>query len=196
MFAASIENGGLGFAPRFIGLVLGLQGIVTGVVQVFFFAPIHKRFGNKRTFVAGLTAYACLTLSLPVMNALARRGMMRTMWAVVGLHLLLSCPAFMSFSESLVASSRVAMSDGFIGCMFIFVTSAAPSKTSLGTLNGISQTTISIIRAIGPAAATSLFAVSIERHLLGGWFVYVVLTTVNIAGLTASRWLKEEKRAH
>jgi hypothetical protein len=80
--------------------------------------------------------------------------------------------------------------------MAIFVTSAAPSKTSLGTLNGISQTTVSVIRAIGPATATSLFAVSIEKHLLGGWFVYAVLTTVNVAGLAASRWLKEERRAH
>jgi MFS family permease len=108
MFAASVENGGLGLTPRSIGLVLGSQGVVTGVVQVFFFAPIHRRFGNKRTFVAGSTAYALLTLSLPVMNALARREMMRTMWTVVGVHVLLSCPAFMAFSESPIASHYIA----------------------------------------------------------------------------------------
>ncbi|QRV75725.1 major facilitator superfamily transporter [Ceratobasidium sp. AG-Ba] len=179
MFAASVQNGGLGLNPRSIGLILGLQGVVTGIVQVFCFAPIHRRFGSKRTFVAGLTAYMCLTLSLPVMNALARRGIWWAVWLVMGIHLGLSCPAFMAF-----------------GCMTIFVISAATSKSSLGTLNGASQTTISICRAIGPATATSLFAFSIERQVLGGYFVYAVLTCINIGGLVASRWLKEEKRAH
>ncbi|KAG9081515.1 hypothetical protein FS749_007605 [Ceratobasidium sp. UAMH 11750] len=179
MLAASVEGGGLGLTPRSIGLILGLQGIVTGIIPVFSFAPIHRRFGSKRTYVVGLASYVCLVLSLPLMNELARRGMRSTMWAVMGVHLILSCPAFMSFS-----------------CMIIFVTSTAPSKSSLGTLNGISQTTISVIRAVGPATATSLFALSVERNLLGGWFVYAVLIGVNLAGLVASWWLKDEKRAY
>ncbi|KAG9091839.1 hypothetical protein FRC06_000357 [Ceratobasidium sp. 370] len=179
MLAASVQGGGLGLTPRSIGLILGLQGIVTGLIPVFCFAPIHRRFGSKRTYVVGLASYACLVLSLPLMNELARRGMMGAMWTVMGAHLILSCPAFMAFS-----------------CMIIFVTSAAPSKSSLGTLNGISQTTISVIRAIGPATATSLFALSVERNLLGGWFVYAVLIGVNLVGLIASWWLKDEKRAY
>ncbi|KAG8731783.1 hypothetical protein FRC10_001453 [Ceratobasidium sp. 414] len=179
MFAASTEHGGLGLTPRSIGLVLGLQGIISGIVQVFCFVPIHRQFGSKRTFVAGLMAYMCLTLSLPVMNALARRGIWWAVWVVMGVNLGLSCPAYMAY-----------------GCMAIFVTSAAQSKHTLGTLNGISQTTISVIRAIGPATATSLFALSVNKQLLGGWFVYAVLASVNIAGLVASRWLKEQKRAH
>ncbi|KAG9096994.1 hypothetical protein FRC07_010849, partial [Ceratobasidium sp. 392] len=146
IFAASVEGGGLGLGPRSIGLVLGLQGIVTGIVPVFCFAPLHRRFGSKRTYVAGLAAHLLLIISLPVMNLLARRGMMGAMWSVMG-------------------------------CMTIFVTSAAPSKSSLGTLNGVSQMTISVIRAIGPASATALFAVSVERNLMGGWFVYAVLAS-------------------
>ncbi|KAG9122327.1 hypothetical protein FRC07_001362, partial [Ceratobasidium sp. 392] len=73
---------------------------------------------------------------------------------------------------------------------------AAPSRSSLGTLNGISQTTISAIRAIGPASATSLFAVSVQRNLMGGWFVYAVLVGVNLLGLGACFWLKDGARAH
>ncbi|KAG8765864.1 hypothetical protein FRC12_007240, partial [Ceratobasidium sp. 428] len=179
IFAASIEGGGLGLTPRAIGLILGLQGIVTGAIPVFAFAPIYRRFGSKRTYVAGLTSYLFLIVSLPVMNMLARRGMMGAMWAVMGAHLLVSCAAFMSFS-----------------CMMIFVTSAAPSKSSLGTLNGISQTTISAIRAIGPASATSLFAFSVERNVWGGWFVYAVLAAVNVLGIGSSFWLKDGARAH
>ncbi|KAF8592881.1 MFS general substrate transporter [Ceratobasidium sp. AG-I] len=179
VFAVPVAKGGLGLAPRAIGLILGLQGIVTGIVQVFFFAPIHKRLGSKYLHLVGLTAYLFLALSLPAMHLLASHGMVRSMWVLIAIHILLSCPAFMAFS-----------------CIAIFVANAAPSKSSLGTLNGISQTTISIIRAVGPATATSLFAVSVEKDLLGGWFVYAVLTGVNVLGLIASRWLTEEKMAY
>ncbi|KAG8699504.1 hypothetical protein FRC09_006581 [Ceratobasidium sp. 395] len=112
------------------------------------------------------------------MNALARRGMMGAMWTLMGAHLVVSCPPLMSFS-----------------CTIIFVTSAASSKSSLGTLHGISQATISTIRAIGPASATSLFAFSVERNVWGGWFVYAVLIGVNLLGIWASFWLEDESTA-
>ncbi|CUA78546.1 Protein ZINC INDUCED FACILITATOR-LIKE 1 [Rhizoctonia solani] len=179
VFAVSIQDGGLGFDPRTIGLVLGLQGIVTGLVQVFFFAPLHRRLGSKKLYVTGFLCYCLLILSIPVMHTLAALEMRRTLWAILGLHVALSCPAFMAFS-----------------CVFIYVNSAAPSKDSLGTLNGISQTIISIIRAIGPATATSLFSLSVRKNTLGGNFVYAILLGMSCVGVYASQWLKEEKRAY
>ena len=76
----------------------------------------------------------------------------------------------------------------------MYITSGAPNKRSLGATNGLAQLTgtprshltvsatglltvayaASIVRTIGPAASTSLFAVSTERELLGGQLVYVV----------------------
>ncbi|KAG8780303.1 hypothetical protein FRC12_023220 [Ceratobasidium sp. 428] len=178
IFAAPIEGGGLNFTPQVIGVILGIQGIVNGLVPVFYFASIHRRFGTKRTYIAGLASYLFLIASLPAMNALARRGMMGAMWTLMGAHLVVSCPPLMSFS-----------------CTIIFVTSAASSKSSLGTLHGISQATISTIRAIGPASATSLFAFSVERNVWGGWFVYAVLIGVNLLGIWASFWLEDESTA-
>ncbi|CEL60265.1 hypothetical protein RSOLAG1IB_09489 [Rhizoctonia solani AG-1 IB] len=81
-------------------------------------------------------------------------------------------------------------------CMAIYVNSSAPSKDSLGTLNGISQTTISVIRAIGPATATSLFSLSVRKNILGGNFIYAILLVTCCIAIYASRWLKEEKRAY
>ncbi|KAG8765863.1 hypothetical protein FRC12_007239 [Ceratobasidium sp. 428] len=175
IFAAPIEGGGLNFTPQVIGVILGIQGIVNGLVPVFYFAPIHRRFGTKRTYIAGLASYLFLIASLPAMNALARRGMTGALWTLMGVHLVVSCPPLMSFS-----------------CTIIFVTSAASSKSSLGTLHGVSQATISTVRAIGPASATSLFAFSIERNVWGGWFVYAVLIGVNLLGIWASFWLEDE----
>ncbi|CEL60266.1 putative peptide/nitrate transporter At3g43790 OS=Arabidopsis thaliana GN=ZIFL2 PE=2 SV=2 [Rhizoctonia solani AG-1 IB] len=59
MFAVSVKGGGLGFNPRSIGLILGLQGITTGFVQVCLFAPLHRRFGSKKILVTGYFAIFC-----------------------------------------------------------------------------------------------------------------------------------------
>src|SRR5580693_9524372 len=65
----------------------------------------------------------------------------------------------------------------------MFVSSAAPNKRSLGTLNGLAQTVVSIQRAVGPAAAASLFAFTLQNNILGGRFAYVVLLSLACVGL-------------
>ena len=69
----------------------------------------------------------------------------------------------------------------FTGSVFIYITASSPNKASLGSVNGLAQMSVSIMRAIGPALSNSLFSLSIdqEHHYLGGLLVYVVL-----AGLT------------
>ncbi|KAJ1311926.1 hypothetical protein OPQ81_010386 [Rhizoctonia solani] len=179
VFAVPAKNGGLGLSPREIGLILGLQGIATGLVQACCFAPLHRRFGNKKIYVTGYLCYSLLILSMPLLHALAVSEMKRATWVVLGFVIVLSCPAFMTFS-----------------CMAIYVNSSAPSKDALGTLNGISQTIISVIRAIGPATATSLFSLSVEKNLLGGHLVYAILLGVVFLGVFSSQWVKEEGRAY
>ncbi|KAJ1311924.1 hypothetical protein OPQ81_010384 [Rhizoctonia solani] len=179
VFAVSVKNDGLGFSPRTIGLILGLQGIITGVFQVFFFAPLHRRFGTKRLYVAGYLSYSALILSLPIMHGLVVLGMRRAVWVVMGLHIAISCVAYMSF-----------------GCMAIFVNNSAPSKDALGTLNGISQTTISITKMIGRVTATSLFSLSVERNILGGNLVYAFFVSIGCLGIYGSQWLEEAGRAY
>lgn len=42
---------------------------------------------------------------------------------------------------------------------------------------------ISIIRTIGPAMATSLFAVSIEENLVGGNLAYIIFVVLSVLSL-------------
>ena len=65
----------------------------------------------------------------------------------------------------------------------MYVSTAAPNKRSLGATNGVAQTIISIQRTVGPAAAASLFAFSLEKNVLRGNFVYVVLIAIVWVGL-------------
>ena len=67
--------------------------------------------------------------------------------------------------------------------MFMYLSSAAPSKRSLGATNGLAQSVASFQRTVGPAVADWLFAFSITNNVLGGNFVYMVLLALVGVGL-------------
>ncbi|THU75165.1 hypothetical protein K435DRAFT_881470 [Dendrothele bispora CBS 962.96] len=75
-------------------------------------------------------------------------------------------------------------------CNNLLINNSAPSRESLGSLNGINQSTSSLARSFGPAGATTLFALSNEHHLLGGQLVHIVL--VGIALVTWSLTMRLE----
>jgi len=74
----------------------------------------------------------------------------------------------------------------------MFITASAPNKRSLGATNGLSQTAVSIARAIGPALSTSLFSYSVEKNLLGGYAVYVIFATLSCFALRLAVCLPEK----
>ncbi|KAG6817265.1 hypothetical protein H0H87_010926 [Tephrocybe sp. NHM501043] len=153
-----IALGGLGLPPPIIGNVLSLYGICNGIFQVFFFARIHDRFGSKKTFVGGIAcAFPCF-ISFPIISHLAKTdGLSNLVWAGVIAQTLLSIG---------------------MRAVFIFIAAASPNRASLGATNGLSQMTVSFMRAIGPAAANSLFSLSIEKDYLSGYLVYYILITI------------------
>lgn len=74
----------------------------------------------------------------------------------------------------------------------MFITTSAPNQRSLGATNGLSQTTVSIARAIGPALSTSLFSYSVEMNLLGGYAVYVIFAILSYFALRLATCLPEK----
>ena len=78
-----------------------------------------------------------------------------------------------------------------LGCIFIYITASTPNRASLGSVNGLAQLSVSIVRALGPAAANSLFSLSIDptRHYLGGNLVYWALSGLTIFALFAASLL-------
>lgn len=69
---------------------------------------------------------------------------------------------------------------------------AAPRPELLGTLNGFSQMIASVMGVIGPGSANSLFAISIEKHLLGGQLIWVVFGVIAALGAVAAFFMKDE----
>ncbi|KAI9437152.1 MFS general substrate transporter [Lactarius indigo] len=169
VWSTSVESGGLGMSPASIGLWISGYGITNGVFQFVAFPHFVGRFGPWHVFIA------CIVLFLPVyimfpLESLASRHSSRTLDLTAGLLMILQL------------SAETFANMGF-GVIFMYISSAAPNKRSLGATNGAAQTMVSIQRAIGPAAATSLFAFSLENNILGGKFVYVVLLALVWVGL-------------
>ncbi|CCO26957.1 hypothetical protein BN14_00990 [Rhizoctonia solani AG-1 IB] len=78
-------------------------------------------------------------------------------------------------------------------CMGTMVNDASPSAEALSLINGISQISIVLPQAISPALANSLFAASVDKHLLGGNLVWVLLFVFTCLAFLHSLTLKEHE---
>ncbi|KAH9046513.1 MFS general substrate transporter [Lactarius hengduanensis] len=167
IWSTAIELGGLGLTPADIGLWMSAYGCVSAVFQFAFFPRVVAHFGPGRVVVATVVAFGLLYALFPFENMLARgTGTASVVWPLIVLQLVAISVADMGFSS-----------------VFMFVASAAPNKRSLGALNGLAQTVVSTQRAVGPAAAASLFAFSLQNNILGGQSAYAVLLSFACVGL-------------
>ncbi|KAK7461942.1 hypothetical protein VKT23_008374 [Stygiomarasmius scandens] len=159
-FSTPVQFGGLGLPPSRIGNILSMFGLLNGIIQIFFFAKIHDTWGSKMTYLTGIASSVPVFLTFPILTYLVKSAgeVTTAAWVVVAFQVVISI--FISFSY---------------GAVFIYIQAASPNRASLGATNGLSQMSVSICRAIGPAAANSLFSLSMKHHYLGGYLVYVVL---------------------
>ncbi|KIM39394.1 hypothetical protein M413DRAFT_198759 [Hebeloma cylindrosporum] len=168
-----IHLGGLGLPPSTIGTLLSIFGVLNGVFQVFFFAQMNDRWGSKTVFFWGIASGIPAFALFPVINYLAlHQGYSTAVWIAVGLQIALSIILCFSF-----------------GAVFIFIANASPNRASLGATNGISQMSVSIMRAVGPAAANSLFSISMAKGYFGGYLVYYILILVVCGSLVIASML-------
>ncbi|KAG8960808.1 hypothetical protein FRC00_014094 [Tulasnella sp. 408] len=168
-YSTPISNGGLGLDPATIGLVLGTLGLTNGSLQGLFSAKVQRYFGIKNVYVGGLFCFFGSWASLPLMNALARAN---------GIDYRVITLLFFQLSMNIGSNTS-------FGCIMLFITAAA-KEGCLGATNGVSQTMISFVRMVGPAAATSLFALSMEHNIMGGTFVYWVLVFFTFVSLAVA----------
>ncbi|THV02477.1 MFS general substrate transporter [Dendrothele bispora CBS 962.96] len=174
VYTTSIPYGGLGLPPPSVGAALGAFGLASGVFQTFVFVHIYNRLGPKTTFRVAISTYLPMFILFPLMNLSALHGGLSPLtWIELALQI----------------SLYVLMDMGTIN---IYIRASAPNDRSLGATNGLSQTCISIMRAIGPAASTSLFALSLQQNLLGGNLVYVIFAAVTVCAIFVTKYLPED----
>jgi len=161
VWSMPVEIGGLNFSPASIGLWMSVCGCMDGFFQFAVFPRVVGHFGMRRVFISSIAMAAVVFVMLPLEN-LAMVHSTGGSDATTGLLILLQ---FLAFSLHGM---------GF-GTAFMYISSATPNKRLLGGVNGLAQTVAAVQRAVGPAAAGSLFSFSVTNNILGGNFVYVVL---------------------
>jgi len=188
-FAMPVEIGGLGLSPPIIGYLWGGYGAATGIFNVLFFAKILRHYGEKRVFSFGMTTFAPIFILMPITSTCARTwGVGCLVWSLVVVQLSLMVLTDMSYGGSKKPLTHVYLNN-FQGSIIMYVTASAPNKRSLGATNGLSQTTASIVRAVGPALSTSLFSYSVQHNILGGFGVYVLMATLSLCALVIATFL-------
>jgi hypothetical protein len=186
-YSTPIEYGGLGLSPPVIGLCLAGFGMTNGLFQAFFFTKFVHLWGAKQIFLIGMMNYLPIFTIFPIIHVFARQwGLSPIIWVLVVFQLFVAIIVEMGYGEVVTfyrGLCYVYRISSALGCIFIFITMSAPNKRSLGATNGLSQTTVSIARAVGPAISTSLFAFSSEHNLLGGYAVYAFFFALSCSSL-------------
>ena len=194
-FSTPIALGGLGLDPPAIGTIMSSFGILNGFFTVCFFSRMADYFGVKWVYLIGITAAVpCFTL-FPIINLLARNSIERSgelgleVWVAVGLQVVMVVLVCMSYGTSAPTTlnclrnclPRLSVS----GAVFIFIAAAAPNKASLGATNGFAQVSVAIVRAIGPALASSVYSLSIDEthHYMNGGLVYYVTVALSLGAI-------------
>ncbi|KAH9963061.1 major facilitator superfamily domain-containing protein [Russula compacta] len=168
VWSTPVELGGLSMTPASIGVWMAGYGFLNGLYQFVIFPLIIDRFGPRRVFIVSIASFAPMYLLLFFENMTLRYAGRAGSATIVLIVLQLS---------------SMAIADMGFGSVFMYVSSSAPSRRSLGATNGLAQTMVSIQRTVAPAAAASLFAFSLNSNILGGNFTYVVLSALVCVGL-------------
>ncbi|KIO21444.1 hypothetical protein M407DRAFT_28965, partial [Tulasnella calospora MUT 4182] len=194
-----LSLGGLARKPAEIGYALSSTAFLGIFISLFTFPALHSRFGTKRIYVASMSIWPVVIVLIPLVGWLANTLRNRQVFAAVHSSALAKFYAH-SPNEMLaiIWTGLVGISaiSRFAGMAFsaniIMVRSAAPNQESLGSTFGLAQSVACIARATGPAVASSVFAISVDKNILGGNFVWVVLILVALYGVEATRRVEEE----
>ncbi|KAM0755855.1 MFS general substrate transporter [Meredithblackwellia eburnea MCA 4105] len=155
------SDGGLGFSPKEIGILLALTGILAIVWQLLLFPAFERRLGILTTYRFAMAFVPLTFLCLPLAHSLVPSGA-PAVWTALGVMIL----------------ARTLNNLG-VACNSLLLNNSAPTRSSLGSVNGIGQACACLSRAIGPVGANMLFTVSSQYNLLGGQLVHVVLVGIS-----------------
>lgn len=187
-----ISIGGLSFPSTITGTMMSTAGVFGVLLQLCAFPYLQKRLGTLPLYRITVSGFLLVPLIMPMANIIARAGLQVPKEHQGG------------FMQDVSASARVivlllagtAMAIKTASCMafscnIILVNQAAALApgAQMGTLNGLAQMASSSMFAFGPYAASSLFALSLEKHLLGGYLIWFVLFVVAACGLAVTMGL-------
>lgn len=169
--STSISYGGTGLDPYHMGVIIAAWGVTNAFVQIMFLKWTMKMLGPRTALIVGQSSYVAIFGLYPLLKYFIQRsgGLDTNARAVLVVQLLFHMLGAMAYVS-----------------IQIFITESAPNRASLAGTNGLAQATASVMRCIAPSIASSLFSLSLERHLLGGNAVFFILLGIAFMGVRVS----------
>lgn len=154
---------GPGLSPRSIGWALAGLGVMNGAFQVLGFAKAVKRWGVRNCYLAGIVCAAAIFITFPAMSVVVRWGLVPSPTGTeIEEESLTETARYIVYGILFLQLVLTVGLNICYGCIFIYINGAAASRKTLGATNGLAQMGVSIMRAIGPASASSLFSLSLK----------------------------------
>jgi MFS family permease len=162
--------GGFALSTKAIGIILSTQGFLQMFAQVFVFPVVVKKLGALKTFRLVIFGYPILYFLVPYLSLV---------------------PHFFRYPAILlVLVWKVTAQSLSYPSTSLMLVSAAPSMKTLGTLNGLGQSSACLARTIGPILAGVVQAAGLRIGYSGlsWWFC----ATVAIFGAAVCCWQQEQ----
>ncbi|ORY08249.1 MFS general substrate transporter [Basidiobolus meristosporus CBS 931.73] len=183
--ATSIMKGGLHFTAKQTGLFLSFCGFLTPPLQWFLYPMLHRIFGPHKLFRLSMLSIAPVYFLIPFVSYLARdaennEDANHLVWIALLtlLGLRIACNIF-----------------SFTNCN-ILVANSTPSRKVLGSLNGITQVSCSLVRAIGPSLGGILWSWSLSHDYAFPFNFHLIFNFLAILSLVTaleSLYMKENR---
>ncbi|KAJ2279552.1 hypothetical protein EV176_001457 [Coemansia sp. RSA 451] len=175
MFAASPpRDGGLGFNTQGIGISLAISGLVVIYLQLVAYPKLVQKYGTLRCCQIGLLGMVPVFFAIPFLSLLSAR-VEQLVANRVPVDLLVSqswmSPAGLEYGMlwflllALLLARMVGDILAFTSINLI-VSNIAPTKTTLGAMNGMQQFSSTCTRIIGPMLSGTLWGWSIKHKMV------------------------------
>jgi hypothetical protein len=101
MYSSSVSVGGLGFSSFTIGMILGIWGVISGIISIFAFPKVLRRFGIRRLYMAAFASYLVCLAGFPIMSIFVKRSgsVDAKVWIVLVLQLIFYILANMGYGK-------------------------------------------------------------------------------------------------
>ncbi|KAF8318103.1 MFS general substrate transporter, partial [Clavulina sp. PMI_390] len=165
-----VKLGGMGLSPQSIGWALAVSGAIGTFIALVLFPFVQRRYNNRLLYMI-FSCFWAITFALAPLGHLAATvpdEAKRTplLWGTITLILL---------------PIRLGISCAPLGMILVKASVETPEQMS--TLFGLQQAFFSVGRGLSPAVVSTLFAFSMEKHIMGGNFVWVVLFIIALSGI-------------
>ena len=195
-YSTSIETGGLGLSPYYIGLIMSIWGFCNACFQINVVGRLIRNYGGASVYKFGYVCYLMSLLTFPVSACLARRngGVGFGAWTVILIQLFFQFFSYMSYSSYHHLLVPMHLLTRLSAASLQVVAAETAPKQLMGSINGFLQMSGCAMRTFAPTFASSLFSFSIRSQILGGYLVYVAIYSILFVGICFSRALPDTRR--